>query len=132
LGWVVAMGFNDWQTAFNWKIGSTLARASTTSGWVRAWETPYRMILRASATAPLAANWSDAWALTQSIAVLPVANPDTWATNDLTYLAYSRGALAYAAKNGAVGASDGVAWATGQIAAQGWKTDYKWRIGPGL
>lgn len=132
MGWIVSMGFADWQNAFDWKIGCTLARASITSGWVRAWETPYRLILRASTTLPVVTSWSEAWALTQSTCLLTVTNPDVWQNPDMTYLTYSRGALTYAAKYGAVGASDGLTWATGQLTAQGWTTDYKWRIGPGL
>ncbi len=56
MGWMVSMGFTDWRTAFDWIIGGTVARTSAGSGWVRAHSTPYRMILRASKSAPFATS----------------------------------------------------------------------------
>lgn len=99
------MGFTDWRTAFDWIIGGTVARTSAGSGWVRAHSTPYRMILRASKNAPFAISWAEAWRLEQSVAKATYDDPNSWATNDLTYLAYSRGALFYAVKLGTPGAS---------------------------
>ena len=132
MGWVVSMGFTGWQTSFDWKIGSTIARTNGTSGWPRAQATPYRSILRASAAAPFATTWAGAWALTQSITQILLNDVDTWYPSDMTYLGYTRGALVYAARLGTVGASAGVTWANAQLKAKNWPTDYKWRIGTGL
>ena len=75
LGWIVGMGFPEWRTAFDWKIGSTLSRTGTTSGWVRARATPYRMILRDTATSPFARSWAECWAKSLSIAKLTFTDP---------------------------------------------------------
>ncbi len=132
MGWMVSMGFTDWRTAFDWIIGGTVARTSAGSGWVRAHSTPYRMILRASKSAPFATSWAEAWRLEQSVAKATYNDPNSWATNDLTYLAYSRGALFYAVKLGTPGASEALSWATAQLKSKGWNTAYKWRLGSGL
>ncbi len=129
LGWVVTMGFTEWRTAFDWKIGSTVARTNGSSGWVRAAATPYRTILRATAKSPFASDWAGAWQLTKSVAHVTVNDADTWADSDMTYLTYTRGALVYAAQRGTPGASAGLAWATQQLTKRKWPTAYKWRIG---
>lgn len=128
IGWTISMGFTRWQNAFNWKIGSTIARTNGTSGWVRANATPYRMILRYSASSPFARSWQEAFEITKAVQRLTVVNPDTWNPSDMTYLTYTRGALVYAQRYGTPGAAACLAWATGQIAARGWTTDYKWRL----
>jgi hypothetical protein len=131
-GWMVAMGFTEWRTAFDWIIGGTIARTSQTSGWIRAHATPYRLILRATKTSPLATSWIEAWPLQQSIGKLTYTDPNRWGTNDLTYLTYTRGALVYAVKFGTPGASENLAWATDQLKTRGWNTAHKWRLGTGL
>lgn len=132
LGWVVSMGFTGWRTAFDWKIGSTISRTSGNTGWPRAQATPYRVILRPSATAPFVTTWLDAWTLTKTVTQAIVADPNTWYSSDMTYLTYTRGALVYANRLGTPAASDGLAWATAQLRAKNWPTDYKWRLGTGL
>lgn len=132
LGWMVTMGFTEWRMAFDWTIGGTIARTGTWSGWPRAVATPYRLVLRASKNAPIAGSWSEAWELAQSVNQQKIADRDTWALNDLTYLVYTRGALVYAAKLGVSGAAENLAWATAQIKKRGWKTAQKWRLGEGL
>ncbi len=132
LGWMVAMGFSDWRASFDWIIGGTVARTSQTSGWIRAHATPYRLILRATKTSPLATSWIEAWPLQQSIGKLTYTDPDKWGTNDLTYLTYTRGALVYAVKFGTPGASENLTWATNQLKSRGWNTSPKWRLGTGL
>jgi hypothetical protein len=128
VGWIIKMGFTNWQTCFDWKIGSTVARTGTTSGWIRAWATPYRVILRASTTSPVVQTWADAWALTYPAQGLTYTDPNVWVNGDMTYLAYSRGALVYANKNGTADAAENLRWATGQLNTHGYKTDYKWRL----
>lgn len=132
IGWMVTMGFSDWRTSFDWIIGGTIARTTPASGWIRAFSTPYRMILRATKTSPFATSWSEAWGLQQSIAKAVASNVDNYATSDMTYLTYTRGALVYAAKLGTPGAANSLAWATSQLKARGWKTANKWRLGTGL
>lgn len=128
IGWTIGMGFKNWQTAFDWKIGSTIARTNGTSGWVRADATPYRMILRYTATSAFAANWKEAFEITKAIQKLTVIDPDTWYPQDMTYLTYTRGSLTFAARYGTPGASACLAWAQKQLTAKGWTTDYKWRL----
>jgi hypothetical protein len=128
LGWMLAMGFSDWRTSFDWKIGGTIARLCGTSGWVRAQGVPYRMILRATSTSPIAGTWAEAWQLTRDIAGLVVTDPETWAPYDMTYLTYARGALVYAARLGTPGASDCLSWASAQLANRPWNTAHKWRL----
>lgn len=129
MGWMLAMGFTDWRTAFDWKIGSTIARTGTTSGWSRAHATPYRMILRASNTSPLVTQWGEAYSLTSTTAQWPATtDPNVWPDPDMTYLAYSRGALVMASRTGSIGIRENVTWATTQLNAGGWRTAYKWRL----
>jgi hypothetical protein len=130
-GWLVQMGFTEWRTSFDWQIGSTIARTSTTSGWVRAYSTPYETPLRASKTAPYAQSWAEAWNLTQTLENLTYTDANTWMYPDMTYLTYTRGALVYAQQLGAV-LTDNLTWATGQLKAKKWNTYYKWRLGTGL
>lgn len=133
LGWVVDMGFDDWRPAFDWAIASTIARTSITSGWVRAWATPYRLVLRPTSTAPYAKTWAEAWGLTSTLWPLTFSDPNSWAnTDDMTYLTYTRGALVYAKKLGVVSIDENLAWATGQLVTKKWKTPYKWSLGSGL
>jgi len=132
LGWVISMGFVEWQMAFHWKMGSTIARTSLTSGWVRAHATPYRLILRANATAPFADNWAEAWALTESIGNLTYVDKNTWVPKDMTYLTYTRGALVYIAKLRAANVTENLDWATDQLNKRKWNTPYRWRLGSGL
>jgi hypothetical protein len=132
MGWIVTMGFTEWRTAFDWKIGSTVARTGGTSGWSRGYATPYRAILRPTAKSPFAASWSAAWQLTKSVTRVSANDSDTWVENDMTYLTYSRGALVFAVARGTPGAATGLAWATKQLTGRKWPTEYKWRIGTGL
>jgi hypothetical protein len=129
LGWMVSMGFDDWRTVFDWQIGSAMARTSTTSGWVRALATPYHLVVRADASEPVVRSWADAFALNQQIHPVAVPDPDTWLENDMTYLAYTRGALVYAVAFGTPGAQENLAWATDQLLQRGWPVDFKWRFG---
>ena len=132
LGWVVSMGFTDWRPAFMWSIGGTIARTSPGRGWVRAYATPYRMILRSSKNAPVVGSWAEAWQLTKSVTGMGAGDPNVWAEDDMTYLAYTRGALVYADKLGVPEAAEALAWATGQLKAKKWNVAAKWRLGAGL
>ena len=105
----------------------------TGSGWIRAHATPYRMILRSAPNASVARSWAEAWSLTTQIAQLKYASSNTWVDSDMTYLAYSRGALAYASKLGNPGVTENLNWATAQLlSSKSWKIPYKWRLGPGF
>jgi len=132
MGWIVSMGFSDWRMSFDWIIGGTIARTSATSGWIRAHATPYRMILRATKTSPIAGSWAEAWRLQTQINKAVYINSDTYAEKDMVPFAYTRGALFYAAKFGIPGAAANLAWANAQLKARRWNTAYKWRLGTGL
>lgn len=132
LGWVVYMGFSEWRPAFMWAIAGTLARTSQSQGWVRAFATPYRMIVRAGKTAPFAGSWAEAWQLTKTVTQKSYADANTWADDDMTYLTYTRGALVYADKMGLAEAKEPLAWATGQLKARKWNVASKWRLGAGI
>lgn len=132
LGWVVAMGFTEWRGAFDWSVGSAIARTNRNSGWIRAQATPYRLIVRATATSPFADDWAGAWVLAQTVNKLTYVDRDTWVPNDMTYLTYTRGALVFANKLNAWDVTESLSWATGQLNVRKWKTAYKWRLGPGL
>lgn len=129
IGWVVFMGFGDWRPAFSWAVGGTIARTTPATGWVRAYATPYRMILRANKNAPIVTSWAEAWRLTQTIGKKTYADPNKWVEDDMTYLTYTRGALVYAAKLGIPGAAEPLAWATAQLKARNWNVPAKWRMG---
>ena len=90
------------------------------------------MILRSSPTGSLARSWSEAWQLSRQIAQLTYSDPNTWVDADMTYLHYSRGALAMAAKLGYTTVNENFTWATTQIAWRGWRVPYKWRLGTGI
>ena len=132
LGWMVSMGFREWENAFNWVIGSTIGRTSPLSGWVRAQATPYRMILRQSKTSPIADSYATAWNYSRTIGGLTYTDPNSWVGSDMTYLMYTRAALVWATRLNAAGLTDNLAWATNQLVSKKWKTDYKWRLGSGL
>lgn len=132
LGWVVAMGFPEWQRAFDWKIGSNIARTNKIGPWKRAQATPYRLILRESARAPIAANWAEAWALQQRIGKTTYQDENVWVPFDMTALTYTRGVLVYIDRLKAWNVSENLTWATSQLKARKWNTDYKWLLGKGL
>jgi hypothetical protein len=131
LGWLVAMGFQEWQPAYRWSLGSTLARTDGRSGWVRAYGTPYVMALRPQRDAPWARSWAEAWALNARLQNWQVRDPDRWMGTP-TYLSYTWGALAMARHLGVAEAGPCAAWANGQIrdvAAQGQRFPYRWAVG---
>ncbi len=128
LGWVVTMGHTEWRTSFEWSVGSAIARLGTTSGWVRAIGSPYRMILRETKTSPYADSWARAWQLTQLVAKVTYADPNTWVGNDLTYLTYARGALVFAQRLNTANVGSSITWADQQITSHKWKLAYKWRL----
>jgi len=135
VGWLVRMGHAEWRKVFDWKVGSTIARCSGTAGWPRAVPAAYRTILRPARTAPMAASWAEAWAVTQRTipAYAGVALSDQkYFGTDMTYLAYSRGALVMAEALGTPGAAEALSWATRELVARGWRTDHKWRLGAGI
>jgi hypothetical protein len=131
-GWAITMGFREWQTAFDWKIGSTIARTNEQTGWIRAQATPYRTLLRTSADAPLATSWAEAFQITTDINGITYADPNEWYPSDMTYLTYTRGALVYAVALGTAGAMEPLIWATQQLQQRSWNADNKWRLGVGL
>jgi hypothetical protein len=128
MGWMIVMGFTDWRMAFDWKIGSTIARTSGAYGWVRAHAVPYRMILRQTSTSPIVQSWAEAWQLTKDITGAIVTDPETWYPSDMTYLTYARGALVFAVRFGTPGATGCLSWANAQLVNRSWNTAHKWRL----
>lgn len=131
LGWLVSMGFKDWEPVYRWALGSTIARTDGRSGWVRAYGTPYVMALRADRNAPWARSWSEAWALNAAKQNWKAADPDHWQGTP-TYLNYSWAVLSQARRLGVAEAGPCFAWADGQIrdlARQGHRFPYKWSVG---
>jgi hypothetical protein len=128
MGWMISMGFSEWRTAFDWKIGGTIARTNGYSEWVRAHAVPYRMILRATNMSATAQTWAEAWQLTKSITGAVVIDPNTWYDSDMTCLTFARGALVFATRFGTPGADACLAWADAQIASRGFPVTHKWRI----
>ncbi len=131
LGWVVRMGFGEWGAAFTWSAEGLVQRTNGTSGWVRAYCTPYRAILRVTATAPFATDWAGAWGLTHSIYLSdrPIPDPNLWVGADPTYLGYTRGALAMAVSLDYAVAKGPFDWSDTQIARYPGNPVAKWSIG---
>lgn len=118
LGWVVMMGHADWRPILEWKIKNTIARTNGTSGWVRAWCTTYRLVLRTTRADPWAADWAAAWALNvQKQPVLKYTDPNALVigSNDISYPGYTLAALAMAARLGIAEAVQPHAWIAGEI-----------------
>ena len=128
LGWIVTMGFTDWRTSFDWVVGGAIARSSGRSGWARAYASPYRMIVKQSATSPVASSWAEAWATTKQVEKIAITDTERWATSDLTYLGYLRGALTYAQRLNTANVSEAIKWSEAQFAAYKWTVDFKWRL----
>ena len=97
-GWVVPMGFTDWEAIFRWKIGSTIARTDGKSGWIRARPVPYRMMLREHAgESPWCRSWAECWMLNAARQNLTYVDPNHLpVAGDITYPIYARGGLAIA------------------------------------
>lgn len=115
--WIVMLGFDDWRPIAEWKIQNTIARTSGTSGWCRAYSTPYREILRPAADQPWCADWAASWALTAERYGFVVSDPDTIPAggNDITYPTYTEAALAMAMQLEIADACDPHAWIHGQV-----------------
>jgi len=128
LGWMVTMGFEEWRPAFQWKIASTIARTDGRSGWVRAYSTPYRLVLRPDKSAPFAKSWGEAWQIASKLAEWPESDPDTIQGKDLTYYTYTRGALAMAVRLGVPAAQPSLTWLDDQLRRRNATIPYRWRI----
>jgi hypothetical protein len=124
----VMMGHGQWRDAHRWQIGSTIARTSGKSGWVRARSTPYQMVLRPDKDSPLVSSWAEAAALTARLNGWKPTDPDAIQGDDLTYYWYSRGALLLAAYIGVKEAEEPLRWIDGQLRARQAKIPYKWRL----
>ena len=85
-----------------------------------------------SPSSPTARSWPEAWQLSAQVAKLTYSDPNAWVDSDMTYLGYSRGALAYASKLGNPSVAQNLQWATSQLLSRGWPLPYKWRVGAGI
>jgi hypothetical protein len=118
-GWIVQMGFSDWEPIFRWKIGSTIARTNGKSGWVRARCTPYHMGLRTHEGSPWVRSWAECWELNLPHEKTPVTDPDRLFPGsggyDVSYPSYTRGALAIAVRLGIAEARPCFEWIDGEV-----------------
>jgi hypothetical protein len=134
LCWLVLMGHHDWEPIARWKIGSTTARTDGTSGWIRAVPTPYRIAFRQhGGNTPWLRSWGEAWALNASYLGWQDSDPNHLRIQrpaQLTYIIYSRGALAMAARANLPEAKTCFDWLDGEIKQHLehviW--DYKWSV----
>ena len=126
LGWIVVMGFDAWRGIFSWKAGMTIARTNGKSGWVRAYSTPYRLIIRRSASAPWPQSWAEAWALNAELQDFKVTDPNRFSTAPI-YLGYTRGVLALAKRLGIPDATECFRWADEEHVRIR-PVSYKWAI----
>ena len=116
MGWLVLMGHRQWEPLFRWSAGQVIARTNGTSGWPRAYCTPYRIALRENRSANWATNWAEAWELTQRKAHLPPPTSDQWVTDQFaSYLQYARGVLAMADHLGMAEARPSLDWVNGEL-----------------
>lgn len=127
-GWMVMMGLDDWRDAFTWKIASTIARTNGASGWVRAYATPYRLVLRPDKSAPFAKSWGEAWQIASTLAGWQPSDPNTIQGNDLTYYTYTRAALAMGVRLGVAEAQPCLTWLEDQLRRRNATIPYRWRI----
>lgn len=123
-GLAVELGREDYRPLFEWKIKSTLARTSGTSGWIRACPTPYYIRLDGHT------NWSQAWAanLTTSFSC-PYADPDrlvSWGAYEM----YTHGSLSLARSLGVPGALANYNWLNAEALRLNSRSNYKWSIAP--
>jgi hypothetical protein len=130
LGWMVLMGYQEWHPVFEWKVGSTLARTDGKSGWVRAFCTPYRMVMRENNTSPWAQNWKQAFDLTAKGLHLETSDPDRLVlAGQLFYVQYTRGALVLAKHVGLPNVDASLTWADDAVAyaqSAGRALPHKW------
>ena len=111
IGWAILLGFKEWQKAFEWKIGSTIALTDGKSGWPHQWCSPYYYKLRDPSSKRPYRSWGELWEGFQADpankVVKPFPNSTDWAqANSFTYLLYTRGTLALASHLGIPEARD--------------------------
>jgi hypothetical protein len=133
--WLVQMGHASWEPIARWKAGSTIARTDGKSGWIRAHATPYSIGLREHRDSPWLPSWSAAWQLTAARLNLVFDDPNRLAitkAGQLTYPAYTRGALVMASRLGIAEAKPCYEWIDGELrralAALRGSMDYKWSV----
>ena len=121
LNWIAAMFPTEplWMQAAVWKGDQGVKRTNGTSGWNRAYVSPYRQYLRVSTADPWL-NWADSWALTASrFGFDPAADSSVMQdpiTFDYPQIWYA--AIAPLASMGVPGAAECATWLRGQIQAQ--------------
>ena len=129
-GWLIAMGQNQWRPAFDWLVGGVTARTHKDAGWPRAQCTPYQMMLKPAKDAPAVANWDACWLLNHDVLELDYDDVNTWVAEDMTYLTYTRGALA-CTRVVDPNTDEAFRWASDQLRQRGRLPAFKWSIGDG-
>jgi hypothetical protein len=115
LGWLVLMGFSSWREAFEWKVGHTIGRTSSTSGWERAMAAPYIFCLSGGPSAPLCETWKEAWDANARLQKWNITDPNHFVEPNTGYLSFSRAVLALALRHGISEAQDGYSWSDNVI-----------------
>lgn len=115
LGVGCLMGFSEWLPSFKWKIKSTLARMGLSgSGWPRTQPSFYYAQYQSKGGVP-ATSWAD---LAAKNAVTAAATDAVdWTKVDANYVAFVRGVLALAVRNGVAEAQAPFAWLDPQVRA---------------
>jgi hypothetical protein len=126
MGWVVMLGFESWRDAFVWTIGATIARTNGKSGWIRAYSTPYVLVIRPSPSDPVASSWAEAWALNVEKQGFKYSDPNAFFKPNSGFFEYTRGALALGVRLGVPEARECFAWADEQARVKG--IYYKWMV----
>jgi hypothetical protein len=127
-GWLIGMGQEEWRAEFDWLIAGVIARTLRDGGWPRAQCTPYQMMLKPAKGAPACTTWEACWLLNHDVLGLDYDDVDTWVAEDMTYLTYTRGALA-CTRLVDPSTDEAYRWASDQLKQGGWTPAFKWSIG---
>jgi hypothetical protein len=131
LAWIVMMGHESWREAFNWKVGSTIARTDRISGWQRAYATPYLIFFGLTPSGPWVESWNELWEVNVKLQHWHVGDPNRWSFSPNTgYLSYTRAVLALASHLGIANAKQCYGWADEEVRGTPPDNVYRWRIRP--
>lgn len=127
LGLAVIFGYEGYRPLFEWKVKSTIARTNGTSGWVKAYPTPYYIRLGGLKT------WREAWDKSREPAGgtsdVFIADPNKL-VQFANYEQYTLGTLAIARRLGVPEAQACHEWLQAEAKRIGTWGVYKWSIAP--
>lgn len=138
---LVRMGATSCLPGLTWAVKSNIARCDGVSGWRRADQSVYNVILQPTPASPVPATWDALWTLNHSLQPeFTTFAPDDATGNALlslpkggmiTYASYCRGVLAMAARLEIAETRPCFEWIDQQIRRNlkaGVRVDYKWCI----